>query len=164
MPADVIPPIRANSLPMGEIAVARAGSTLRTLLGSCLGLALYDRRLQVGALAHIVLPSAPDSQGKPGKYADTAVPAMLARLRELTNGDRLRLEAKIAGGANMFAAADIGNTVGVQNLQAIERLLAEHRIPIAGRHCGGEQGRKMIFDLTTGVVTIDIVGAETVTL
>jgi chemotaxis protein CheD len=100
----------------------------------------------------------------PGKYADTAVPAMMARLHELTNGNRLRLEAKFAGGANMFAAAEVGNTIGVQNTLAIERVLAEHRIPIAGRHCGGEQGRKMIFDLSTGVVTIDIVGAETVTL
>jgi chemotaxis protein CheD len=164
VPAEIKPPIRVNSLPMGEIAVARAGTTLRTLLGSCLGLALYERRLQVGALAHIVLPSSVGAQGSPGKFADTAVPAMLARLHELTNGNRLRLEAKIAGGANMFAASDVGNTVGVQNTQAVERVLGEYRIPIAGRHCGGEQGRKMLFDLTTGVVTIDVVGAETVKL
>jgi len=149
---------------MGEIAVARSGAVLRTLLGSCLGLALYERRLQVGALAHVVLPASQGASGLPGKFADTVVPAMLVRLRELTNTSRLRLEAKIAGGSNMFATADAGNTIGVQNTLAIERALQGHQIPIAGRHCGGEQGRKMTFDLTTGIVTIDIVGALTVTL
>lgn len=148
---------------MGEISVARTGDTLRTLLGSCLGLALYERRLKVGALAHIVLPESSGATGLPGKFANTAIPAMLERLQALTNGSRLRLEAKIAGGANMFATADVENTIGAQNTAAIVRALETHRIPLAGRHCGGEQGRKMTFDLTTGLVTIDVVGAETVT-
>jgi chemotaxis protein CheD len=159
----VNPPPRPVSLPMGEIAVARTG-TLRTLLGSCLGVALYDRRLQLGALAHIVLPVSSGETAPPGKFADTAVPAMLEQLKSLTNGSRLRLEAKIAGGANMFATADVENSIGMQNTLAIERALETHRIPIAGRHCGGEQGRKMTFDLTSGAVTIDVVGAESVTI
>jgi chemotaxis protein CheD len=149
---------------MGEIAVARTGNTLRTLLGSCLGLALYERRLQVGALAHIVLPESSGAMGLPGKFADTAVPAMLEQLQSLANGSPLRLQAKIAGGANMFATADLENSIGAQNRAAIERALDAHRIPIAARHCGGEQGRKMTFDLTTGLVTIDVVGTETVTI
>jgi chemotaxis protein CheD len=157
-------PHRTPSLPMGEIAVARNGGTLRTLLGSCLGLALYERRLKVGALAHIVLPDSLGRTERPGKFADTAVPAMIHGLQDLVGEGPLKLRAKIAGGANMFATADAGNTVGAQNVMAIERILRELRIPIAARHCGGEQGRKMTFDLTTGLVTIDIVGEETITL
>ena len=59
--------VRAQSLPMGQIGVAQSEGQLRTLLGSCLGVALYDRRLRIAALSHIVLP---DSQGQthlPGK-------------------------------------------------------------------------------------------------
>ena len=41
---------------MGELAVCQNGDCLRTLLGSCLGVALYDRRLKLGGLAHVVLP------------------------------------------------------------------------------------------------------------
>lgn len=64
---------RPLSLPMGEIAVAGNGDVLRTLLGSCLGVALYERRLRVGALGHIVLPDSLGRTEPPGKFADTAV-------------------------------------------------------------------------------------------
>lgn len=149
---------------MGEIAVARNDGVLRTLLGSCLGLALYDARLKVGALAHIVLPDSKGREHPPGKFADTAAPAMVRLMRELVSAAPLKLQAKIAGGANMFAASDFEKTIGVQNVQAIERVLDELRIPIIARHCGGEQGRRMMLDTTTGVVTIDIVGAESLAI
>jgi chemotaxis protein CheD len=133
--------IQSRSLPMGEIAVARNNGILRTLLGSCLGLALYDRRFKVAGLGHIVLPTSQGRTATPGKFADTAVPAMIRHMQELVDEERLKLHAKIAGGANMFISADSSNTIGVQNVQAVERLLDELRIPIIGRHCGGEQGR-----------------------
>ena len=156
-------PHRIASLPIGEIAVAQTGA-LRTLLGSCLGLALYERRLKVGALAHIVLPQSLGRDEPPGKFADTAVPLMIRRLQELVEEAPMRLQAKLAGGANMFATAGSTNTIGTQNVLAVERILQDLRIPIIGRHCGGEQGRKMMFDLATGLVTIELVGAESITL
>jgi chemotaxis protein CheD len=109
----------------------------------------------------------PDSLGRtehPGKYADTAVPAMLGRMKELAGQSPLKLHARIAGGANMFATADSEKTVGMQNVLAVERILDSLRIPITGRHCGGEQGRRMIFDTATGDVTIDIVGVDSTTI
>ena len=62
---------------MGELAVIQETGVLRTLLGSCVGLVLYDQRNRVGALAHIVLPSANGSNTHPGKYADTAIPELI---------------------------------------------------------------------------------------
>ncbi|HWB12066.1 MAG TPA: chemotaxis protein CheD [Pirellulales bacterium] len=157
-------PGRLPSLPMGEIAVSQTSGSLRTLLGSCLGLALYEQKLKLGALAHIVLPASLGRTDPPGKFADTAVPAMIGRMRKLVDNRPVRLQAKLAGGANMFAAAGAVNTVGSQNVSAIERILKELGIPVVARHCGGEQGRKMTFDLATGLVTIEIVGAEIITL
>jgi chemotaxis protein CheD len=152
-----------HALPMGELAVARSEGVLRTLLGSCIGVALYDRRLKVAGLSHIVLPTSMGRTDTPGKFADTAVPALIEKMRGLATGERLRLDARIAGGANMFYS-ESENTIGRQNQHAVERLLEELRIEIRGRHCGGEQGRRMIFDVATGAVRIDIVGAETITI
>jgi len=149
---------------MGEIAVARNDGVLRTLLGSCLGLALYDRRLKIAALAHIVLPDSQGREGIPGKFADTAVPAMLRQMQQLAAGEALRPCAKIAGGANMFTASAGANTIGEQNIRAVERVLGALRIPVIARDCGGEQGRRMTLDTTTGVVTIEIVGAQNLML
>jgi chemotaxis protein CheD len=156
--------VRAQSLPMGQIAVAQSSGVLRTLLGSCLGVALYDRRLKVAALSHIVLPNSLGKTDPPGKFADTAVPAMILHMQELVSVERLKLHAKIAGGANMFAGADARNSIGLQNVEAVERILDEMRIPIIGRHCGGEQGRRMMLDAATGIVTIDMVGAQSMTI
>jgi chemotaxis protein CheD len=149
---------------MGQFAVTRTNGVLRTLLGSCLGLALYDRRCKVAALGHIVLPNSLGRTEPAGKFVDTAVPAMIRHMQKLAEAERLRLSAKIAGGANMFVGNDARNTIGTQNIAAVERLLDDLRIPIVGRHCGGEQGRRMLLDAATGTVTIDIVGAETMTI
>src|SRR5204863_5527743 len=104
--------LRPASLPMGEIAVARTTGQLRTLLGSCLGLALYDRRYKVAGLGHIVLPVSLGRTATPGKFADTAVPALIRQMQQLVDEERLKLHAKIAGGANMFISADSSNTIG----------------------------------------------------
>ena len=41
---------------IGQWAVAAAPAKIRTLLGSCVGVVLYDRTAKLGGVAHIVLP------------------------------------------------------------------------------------------------------------
>jgi chemotaxis protein CheD len=93
---------------------------------------------------------------------DTAIPALLGEMQELAGGT-INPTARIAGGANMFAT-QVVETVGKQNIEACERVLAEHRIPIVGRDCGGEKGRRMSLDTATGRIIIEIVGAEPIEL
>jgi chemotaxis protein CheD len=151
------------SIPMGEIRATNGEGTLRTLLGSCLGVSLWDRISRVGALAHIVLPKSNGSRTQLGKFADTAIPEMVRMIAEITKREAPRLQAKIAGGANMFATTGVA-TVGEQNILAVETILADMKIPIMGRHLGGEQGRRMLLDVSTGVVTVEIVGMDPTTL
>ncbi len=153
---------RRCAIRMGELAVARNDGILRTLLGSCIGIALYDRRHRVGGLVHVVLPKSRGPGDPPGKFVDTAIPALCSQMEELA-GCTLKPAARIAGGANMFST-NVTRAIGAQNLEATERLLGELRIPLVGRHCGGEQGRRMSLDTTTGVITIEIVGSEPVEL
>ena len=147
---------------MGEMDVAIGEGKLRTLLGSCVGLALYDRRQRIGGLAHIVLPAARGTPQRPGKYVDTAVPLLISQMREVAGAD-LRLWAKIAGGASMFTTNKTAN-IGRQNIEACENALKELTIPIIARHCGGEQGRRMSLDIADGSVAIEIVGQGSIEL
>src|SRR5215216_2104102 len=117
---------------MGEYAFsASAGDVLVSLgLGSCIGLALLDRRASVAGLAHVVLPAAEGRDGAPGKFADTAVPALLAAVVEL--GARpSRLGAVLVGGASMFSFGGSGLDVGQRNDSAVREQLAGLRIPVA---------------------------------
>lgn len=151
-----------TSIRMGDMSVASAGEELRTLLGSCIGLALYDRRQQIGGLAHIVLPTARGATDRPGKFVDTAIPALIEQMEKLAS-EKLRMTAKIAGGASMFTTTVAAN-IGRQNIEACEALLGALRIPIVAKHCGGGQGRRMSLDSKDGKVMIEIVGQDPIEL
>src|ERR1700760_4164766 len=115
---------------MGELAAsASSGDVLVSLgLGSCIGLALLDRRLGVGGLAHVVLPAS-TSNGSPNplKYADPAVPELVRRVVAL-GGRRSLLEAALVGGASMFVASSSGLEVGQRNEAAVREQLSKLRI------------------------------------
>jgi chemotaxis protein CheD len=144
---------------MGEMSVTSDGGELRTLLGSCVGLALYDRRVKVGGLAHIVLPRARGQADRAGKFVDTAIPKLIEEMEKLSGNNRLKLMAKIAGGASMFADT-VAAGVGIQNIEACEQILKELGIPILAKHCGGSQGRRMSLMTSNGRVVIEIVGQD----
>jgi chemotaxis protein CheD len=151
-----------SSIRMGEMSIARNGDELRTLLGSCVGLVLYDRRRRLGGLAHIVLPQARGRTDRPGKFVDTAIPALIAKMEQLAGG-QLNLTAKLVGGASMFSTT-LAAQVGRQNLESCEQLLDALRIPIVAKHCGGKQGRRMSLNTATGKVLIEIVGQDPIEL
>ena len=147
----------AGAIGMGEIGVAKGAGSLRTFVGSCVGLAIYCQREKVAGLAHIVLP---DSKGKgepAGKYADTAIPQTIRLLEDLVGRRGLRLSAKVVGGAKMFAFQK-GITIGDQNVAAVERLLDDCGIPILARCCGGEKGRRVSLDVGTGAIRVETMG------
>ncbi|MGY8771393.1 MAG: chemotaxis protein CheD [Pirellulales bacterium] len=148
------------SVRMGKIAVGEGTDLLKTILGSCIGVTLYDHANRIGALAHIVLPDSTGHNGPPGKFADTAIPEILRLIVE-QGGTIKKLSAKIAGGANMFQTnASAG--IGERNIEATEKQITARGIPIVARHCGGDFGRRMTFYLETGNVRIDVVDQETV--
>lgn len=149
-------------LGMGQFQVLRHEGSLRTLLGSCIGLVLHDAHNRVGGMAHIVLPTSSGPDQPLGKFANTAVPELI-RLIALSGGRPINLSAKLAGGANMFGTSN-RNSIGDQNLAMVERLLNERSIPVVGRHCGGQQGRRMSYDVTTGNVLVELVGGEAIAL
>jgi chemotaxis protein CheD len=137
---------------------------IRTLLGSCVGVVVHDRVARLGGLAHIVLPDSRGVADHPGKFANTAIPAMIGeierKLQAKTNG---RLVAKIVGGASMFTPSTTASSVlniGSMNQEAVERILAELRIPITARDLGGVSGRHLTLDTSSGTITVRIPGGS----
>ena len=140
---------------IADYAVAESGVTFTTSgLGSCVGVALYDRRAGVGGLAHVMLPSLETGAGDDeGKFADTAVPAMLAEMegRGATPGS---VRAKLAGGANVLDFTSLDGTIGTRNVEAVEAALSEHGVAITARDVGGDHGRSLRFESETATLRI----------
>jgi chemotaxis protein CheD len=148
------------SVPIGRWQVTSAPRQIRTLLGSCAGVVLHDRAAKLGGVAHIVLPDSKGATDQPGKFANTAIPAMIADLdRLLGRSTRGRLTAKVVGGASMFQTGPTLN-IGKMNQDAVDQILNDLRIPVLARDVGGVAGRRLTLDLATGIVKIRVPGGE----
>ncbi|MCW3999157.1 MAG: chemotaxis protein CheD [Candidatus Bathyarchaeota archaeon] len=129
---------------------------LLTSVGSCVGICLYDSKHKCGGLAHIMLPHTHlgPQEPLPSKFADTAVPALIQAIQEVT-GKQGRISARIAGGANMFAnTLAKGLDIGAKNVVAVREALNAHRVPLVGEDVGGSQGRRISFNLVSGAITV----------
>jgi chemotaxis protein CheD len=147
---------------MGELAVSSApGHVLVSLgLGSCIGLALLDRRMGIAGLAHIVLPqSQGHADANPRKFANLAVPELVSELEAL-GARRVRLEAVLVGGASMFAVSTSTLEVGQRNEAAVLELLKGMRIPVKASATGGSRGRTIRVDVATSTVTVREAGGQ----
>lgn len=132
-------------------------------LGSCVAVVLYDEAAGVGALAHVMLPNGDESDSsdlKPGKFADTAIRAMLRRMVE-EGASYTDVEAKIAGGSDMFEFESFGDGVGRRNVAAAKEELEKLGVPLVAEDVGGSRGRTVIFDAETMDVTITTAEQDT---
>ena len=140
---------------MGDVGFGEDDEVLVTFaLGSCVALVIYDPKTKVGGLAHIMQPSSRSSgAGKPGKYADTAVPYMLRAL--ITKGaSKTNLVAKIAGGATMFPYVDVSESIGKKNVDAVKETLKKYGINLIAEDTLGNVGRSVKFYVSTGRMVI----------
>ncbi len=150
------------SVGMGQIAILSPAGIGRAVLGSCVGLVLYEPQQCFAAMAHIVLPNSEGRRGTPGKFADSALQEMIESLRR-HGVSPTKLVAKLAGGANMFDSKGPFQ-IGQQNVDAICNHLAKGRIPLLGSHVGGTRGRRTTFDCRAGKLLVEVLGADPITL
>ena len=146
---------------IADIAVSVSPNILRTILGSCVGICIYDPQKKIGGLSHIMLPTSKRSSSNFKKYADTAIPLMIEEMLKL-GSDQSRMTVKLAGGATMFKYAEnsvIGD-IGQNNLTSVREVLADLKIPVLAEDVGGDRGRTIDFYLETGELKIKIIGEE----
>lgn len=154
------------SVGVAELRVASNSSVLASFgLGSCVAVAMYDPLKKVGGLAHVMLP---ESHGRgsttPGKFADVAVKQLAEEL--VSKGARqVGLRCKIVGGAQMFEMPAKRGTaddrkpghIGARNVEAVRCELEKLRIPLVSEDTGGNYGRTVKFNTSTGELEVSSV-------
>ncbi|KPJ57885.1 MAG: hypothetical protein AMS16_00495 [Planctomycetes bacterium DG_58] len=144
-----------KDVPIGQWVAAEGPVTLAAQgVGSCLVLTLYDRKRRSGALAHAMLPTANGASKETennSRYVDRAVREMLQRMLD-QGSQRGDLQAKIAGGANMFDAP--GRDIGKENVSSAKEALRRENVSLVAECVGGANGRSIEFCVTSGVMTI----------
>jgi len=149
-----------NLLP-GDLYLARGPAILRTILGSCVGVTFWSRRLRAGALCHGVLPRCPlilpagFSVSDGARYVDFSI-RHLVRQFDALGVSRKDLQVKVFGGGDVLSVAGFrsGPTVGALNCTAAEEVLAEEGLTVAASDVRGVRGRRIHFHTGTGEVLL----------
>jgi len=125
--------LRIGKCPMGTIG-----------LGSCIALILHDQRRSLAGLAHIMLPESRGDTDRPGKFADTAMCALLEEMGK-AGSTKSSLTAIVVGGASMFEFSANSLNIGERNAAAVKELLQEQGIRIEHEEIGGKVGRSVYY-------------------
>lgn len=147
---------------MGEIKVLKEEGTLWAVLGSCIGLVLYDSAAKIGGIAHIMLGENDKNDSNVGKYADTAIGALIKIMVD-KGAVRSRIKARMIGGANMFRWKSTKSCVdiGTSNIETVKKVITEEHIPIVNSTVGGNTGYKIRFSVSDGTVSIRFIDGRT---
>lgn len=148
---------------IADMNVVKQPEKLITIgLGSCIGIALYDKTTTIAGLSHIMLPMSYQFSNisNPYKFADLAIPLLLSKMAAM-GSRKANITAKLAGGASMFNFTDksLNLDIGERNIKAVIEVLEQANISIASMDVGGAKGRTMILDSFDGSVQIKTVGA-----
>ena len=98
----------------------------------------------------------------PGKFADTAIPALLDEMAKL-GAKKSRLLVKIAGGAQISLTQN-SNPIfktGERNIEATKEHAKKHGLDVAAEDVGGHPGRTLRLYVESGRVTVTQAGTQT---
>ncbi|WP_181684793.1 chemotaxis protein CheD [Halorhabdus salina] len=140
---------------IAEYDVSTNGAVLTTSgLGSCIGVAVRDEAVGASGLVHVMLPAADEVDGgNPAKFADTGVETLVAEM-ERVGADRADMIAKIAGGSDMLDFSKDGSGIGARNADVVKETLEEMDIPVVNEDVGGDHGRSLRFEGSSGDLVV----------
>ncbi|MGK0290576.1 MAG: chemotaxis protein CheD [bacterium] len=151
-------------VPIGGIGIAKAGDKILTVVGSCVSIMLYDKKIKLGGMIHIMLGYHKGRIDNPTKYVDTGVPFLIQKMQEAGAGIHRLKAAKIAGGGEMFPSYSPETNVAKNNVKATYDILAQHDIQVIAADCGRNKGRRVTFDIETAKVLVQEQGKADIIL
>lgn len=141
----------------GEFYFGNEYQSVKTLLGSCVAITMWNKRLKIGGMCHYKLPRrlTPSSGPLDGSYGEEAMLLFMENLNSywLKPADMV---VGVFGAGDMFQKVikDRSKTVGVQNIKLAHQVLDKLGFEITHESLGGNVSRKISLDLTKGVIKV----------
>jgi chemotaxis protein CheD len=138
----------------GQFYFGRRAREVRTLLGSCVGITLWDPRRRLGGMCHFLLPerSRAGVAGRDGRFGDEAVEVLLEMVQRA--GSRpADIEAHLYGGADTLSGrTGVKFNVGERNIGQGWALIDRHGFRLAEVDVGDHCPRSVRLSLADGSV------------
>lgn len=155
-------------LNIGEVYITQKPTVIWTILGSCISVVFYNKRLQTGGICHAQLPekrrlnescmkacpvkcSGNGTDSGRFKFVTCSAQYMLEQFNQYGIQNR-EIEVKLFGGANVFQTNGTAKTVGSQNLEAALKFIQKHNLNLVSKYIGGKTGITIYFHSHTGKV------------
>lgn len=141
---------------IGVMCITNGEDTLKAILGSCVGIAIFWKKRKLYTLSHCLLADSLDSNsGLNAKYVSDAIPLMLQAM-ENTGRQRFELEAVVVGGGTMLQSHGNPNAekIGPHNLEAARKHLLKHNVNLAHLKNAGKFASQIIVDGQQGTYEV----------
>ena len=140
----------------GQVVATAESCRLKTVLGSCVSVTLFDAEVGAGGLNHFLLPgSAPDENAE--RYGQGALDTLLARLERLGCTPK-NLRAGVFGGACVVRELSNLMHLGERNVEFAFLWLHRKRIEVVARDVLGQVARRLEFSVPDGSTDVRLLG------
>jgi len=154
----------------GDLYIADGPTIVKTILGSCLSVVFFNRKIKLGAICHAQLPQRSDEphhcfdhcpvrclQDSPAsnefKYVTCSI-RYLAKKFKTKGVNRSDIQVKLFGGANVLANQRKAITVGEKNIAVAREMIREYGFSLHSEKIGGAKGLSLLFYSDTGDVLV----------
>jgi chemotaxis protein CheD len=138
----------------GEHHFGHAPGYIKTLLGSCVSVTVWDPSRRAGGMCHALLPQRQRPHGAPldGRFTNEAIEILLNHLRA-RGISAAACHIQLFGGGRMFRLPELmGLDVGQRNIEVALQVLRHLGLPLLHSEVGGTLPRRLHFDLQSGQV------------
>jgi chemotaxis protein CheD len=150
----------AHFLHAGHVFVSAQAKSASLILGSSVGVCIWDHVNAIGGATHYMLPKW-DGRGTASlRYGNMAISVLLQRLLE-AGANRGQLRAKIFGGGCLFNSLREPNShkeqhLGSRNVEIALEMLTKAHISVVSTAVGVDRGQRIVFRTDTGDAVIKI--------
>jgi len=142
--------IRVKTIYLGEVYATAEPTVIKTLLGSCVAVCLWDPVTRVGGMNHFLLPRAlGDAGDDPARFGVHAMDLLICEMLK-AGAERSRLRAKVFGGAHVLDLDEGEDSVPSQNILFALEFLKRDGFRLVGEDLGGSLPRRVHFHTDTG--------------
>src|SRR6267154_4819321 len=148
----------SHFLHAGQVFVSAEAKPIVLILGSCVGVCIWDEVNAIGGATHFLRPSWDGTGVASPRYGSVAISMLLQRLLE-AGASRGQLRAKVFGGGCLFGALrETGSNkeqhLGTRNVEIALEILAKAQIPVVSSQVGVDRGQRVVFRTDTGETVI----------
>ena len=135
----------------GQFVITSVPTLISTVLGSCVSVCLWDKETKIGGMNHYLLPGTWEDDAGNSNRGLTSI-RMLIRSMINRRANLGNVEAKVFGGCNSLYRKNDLFKVGERNVSIALEVLRDYHIHVTAQHVGGQYGRKIVFNTSTGKV------------